>query len=274
MNITNCKGSALLAVLWMTVILSFIGVTLASTVRSEVAATQTLSQGEQGYFLSRAGIEAALLRMTLEHGGEAYRDYNFAFATGSVHVEYLPASAKYDVNSASVPLLQALFERLGQTAADAETLARQIKDYRQPPRPLPSRTIVSLEELLALPAMTTSLYYGDFQGGKRRPALYELLGTYGSSDSVNVNYVRPELLALMPGMNDASVAQMIALRPLRSLAPSAYQRKLNLDDSIAFTLIAHGRAKDAEFDRTVRAEYMRDQKRPLGVRLMAWHDTN
>ena len=268
------KGSALLAVLWMTVILTFVGITLASTVRSEVASTQMLAQGEQGYFLARAGIEAALLQMTLPEADTYYREYNFQFETGSVRVEYRPASALYNVNLASVPLLRALFARLGLSEFEAETLARQIEAYRKPPAPMPPHAIESLEELLQLPAMTPGLFYGEFQGGKPRPALYEVLGVYGSSESVNVNYARPELLALMPGMTDSSAADLVAMRPLRKLDPAAFQRRLSLDDAAAFTLIAHGRAKDADVERTIRAEYARDDKTLLNVRLMVWHDTN
>ena len=77
------KGSALLAVLWMTVILSFIGITLASTVRSEVASTQTLVQGEQGYFLARAGIEASLLKMAAPLPDDFSGAFDFQFETGA-----------------------------------------------------------------------------------------------------------------------------------------------------------------------------------------------
>jgi type II secretory pathway component PulK len=270
----NQKGSALLAVLWMTVILSFIGATLASTVRSEVASTQMLVRGEQGYFLARAGIEASLLQM-LRPSLEDFRGvYNFQFETGSVIVEYRPASALYNVNVAPVPMLAALFDQLGLSSVEADALARQIELYRHPPDPIPSRAIVSLEELLSLPLMTSNLFYGGFREGKVRPALFEVLGAFGSGDTVNVNYARPELLAVMPGMNPTLATDIIAARPIRKLEPVAEAWHLSLSDSQAFTLIAHGRAKDADFDRIIRADYVRDQKRPLNVRLIAWHDTN
>jgi type II secretory pathway component PulK len=273
-NTLKQRGSALLAVLWMTVILTFVGISLASTVRSEVASTQMLAQGAQGYFLARAGIEAALLQMTLPETDAYYRQYNFQFDTGSVRVEYRPASAVYNVNLASAPMLQALFEKLGLSTYDAGTLARQIEAYRKPPAPAPPRSIDSLEELLVLPAMTPGLLYGEFQAGQRRPALDEVLGVFGSGDAVNVNYARPELLALMPGMTDSAAADFVALRPVRKLDPAAFQRHLTIDDASAFTLIAHGRAKDADFERTIRAGYVRDDERPLRARLTAWHDTN
>ncbi len=268
------RGSALLAVLWMTVILSFIGASLASSVRSEVASTQTMAQSEQGYFLARSGIEASLLKMmVLDEESFYYREYNFQLATGTVRVEYRPASAVYNVNLAGVPMLEALLVELGQHPADAQELAREIELYRHPQRGV-DRNIESMEELLLLPGMTETLYYGGFVNGRRRPALYDVLGAFAAGDWVNVNYARLELLAVLPGMNETSAANLIAQRPIRKLDPSAVAQRLSLDDSRSFTLIAYGRPKDADFDRIVRAEYVRDQQRPLGVRMVAWHETN
>jgi len=268
------KGSALLAVLWMTVILSFIGITLASTVRSEVASTQMLVRGEQGYFLARAGIEASLLQMMARLPDDFPGAFNFQFDTGAAKVEYRPASALYNVNAAPVPLLAALFDELGLSPSEADALARQIEFYRNPPQPALPHQIASLEELQTLPGMTSNVFYGGFRNGKPRPPLYEVLGVLGSGGMVNANYARLELLAVMPGMSETRAANMIATRPIRKLDPVAEAWHLTLADSQAFTLIAHGRAKDADFDRIVRADYVRDQKRPLNVRLIAWHDTN
>src|SRR5258708_35871738 len=88
------KGSALLAVLWMTVMLSFVAMALSSTVRSETESTRIRAQSEQSYFLARAGIDAAVLRMMSPNPDpkqaeieQFFREYNFQFATGSVRSE-------------------------------------------------------------------------------------------------------------------------------------------------------------------------------------------
>lgn len=277
----NRQGSALLTVLWMTVILSFVGMSLASTVRSEVESTRISAESEQGYFLARAGLDAALLRMMappndpVQAEREMYfREYNFAFDTGSALVQYRPASALYNVNLASVPMLAALFVELGRRPDAAATLAREIGKYRKPPAPLPPRFINSIEDLLAVPGMTRELFYGGFSGGKRHPPLYEVLGVYATGEEVNVNYAHFELLSVLPGMDEARAAQLLAMRPIFKLDPGPRNRSLTVADAASFTLIAHGRGRGSDVERVVRAVYVKDQKHALGVRLVEWHDTD
>jgi len=226
-RIGPARGSALLAVLWMTVILSFVGMALAANVRSEVESTRLLAESEQGYFLARAGIEAALLRMTTPPADprqaqeETYfRQYDFQFATGTAHVEYFPASALYNVNLASPQMLEALFVELGLANEAARALAGQIETYRHPNRQNEARDLASLDELLTLPAMTPELFYGSFIAGRRRPPLYEVLGVFGTATSVNVNYAHPELMAVLPGMTESAAEQLVAMRPLHQLVHS------------------------------------------------------
>jgi len=271
------QGSALLAVMWMTVMLGLVGMALATTVRSETESTRMMAESEQGYFLARAGIDAARLTIAFpEQETQAQasrRDYNFAFDTGTVHVEYFPVGALYNVNSASVPMLTALFMQLGQSHAAASSLAEQVEHYRRPPKPQPAHDIVSMEELLSLPGMTSELFYGGFSGGKRHSPLYEVLGTFGAFDSVNPNYARPELLAALPEMNEDRAANLIQSRPILALEPGK-SRGLSLFDGAVFTLIAHGRTKDSDVERVVRAVYQRQPDRPLGMRLLEWHESD
>jgi hypothetical protein len=281
------RGSALLSVLWMTVILSFVGMALAANVRSEVESTRLLAESEQGYFLARAGIEAALLRMATPAADprqaeeETYfRHYDFQFATGSARVEFFPAAALYNVNVATPQMLGALFTELGLRPGAADALVQQLYDYRHPNRRNKDevRDLESLDELLRLPAMTSELYYGGFTAGRRRPPLYEVLGVRATSTNVNVNYAHPELLAVLPGMTESLAEQLVAQRPFREIDPKRMPG-LTLSDSQVFSLIAHGRAQisaqqSADVERVVRAVYVRDQQKPLGVRLLEWHDIN
>ena len=278
------RGSALLAVLWMTVILSFVGMALAANVRTEVESTRLLAESEQGYFLARAGVEAALLRMTSvvdpkQAEEESYfRQYDFQLATGTAHVDYFPSSATYNVNVATPGMLAALFVELGLSNTAADTLVQQLQEYRHPNRQKEALALESLDELLNLPAMTPELFYGTFTGGRRRPPLYELLGVYGTSDTVNVNYAHVELMAVLPGMNEAMAEQLVTMRPIRRLDPRRMPPSLTLNDAQEFTLIAHGRAQIAnqrsDIERVVRAVYLRDPKKELGLRLLEWHDVN
>jgi hypothetical protein len=91
---------------------------------------------------------------------------------------------------------------------------------------------------------------------------------------VNINYAQPDLLAVMPGMNRSIMAEITAFRPFQKVSPQMGALNLNLNDAVSFTLIAHGRAASADFERVVRAKYLRDDKRPMGLRLLAWRDMN
>jgi type II secretory pathway component PulK len=281
------RGSALLAVLWMTVILTFVGMALAANVRSEVESTRLLAESEQGYFLARAGMEAALLRMTMPPSADPiqaqeendFRQYEFQFATGTAHVEYRPASAMYNVNTATPAMLAALFIQLGLTDTAASALVDQLNNYRRPNHQKETLDLVSLDELLMLPGMTPELFYGSFTAGRRRPPLCEVLGVYGSGDTVNVNYAHVDLLAVLPGMTESLAEQLVAMRPIHKLDPRRVPPSISLDDSSEFSLIAHGRAlvapqQRSDIERVIRAVYVRDQKADLGARLIEWHDTN
>jgi general secretion pathway protein K len=284
--ISSNRGSALLAVLWMTVILGFVGMALAANVRSEVESTRLLAESEQGYFLARAGMEAALLRMTTppEDPRQAaeennFRQYDFQFATGTAHVQYFPVSALYNVNQATPEMLEGLFVELGLSNSAARTLVDQVHAYRHPNRQKEEIYLQSVDELLTLPAMTSELFYGSFTAGRRRPPLYEVLGVYGTGENVNVNYAHAELMAVLPGMNESLAQQLVTMRPIRELDPRKMPPCLTLSDGVIFSLIAHGRAQvspqqRSDIERVVRAVYLRDSKRQLGVRLLEWHDIN
>jgi type II secretory pathway component PulK len=280
------RGSALLAVLWMTVILTFVGMALAANVRSEVESARLLAESEQGYFLARAGIEAALLRMTIPPADPVqaqeendFRQYDFQFSTGTARVEYRPASAMYNVNRATPAMLGALFMQLGLSDTAARALVDQLNDYRHPNHQKEARDLESLDELRMLPGVTPELFYGSFTAGRRRPPLYEVLGVYGSGDSVNVNYAHVDLLAVLPGMTQSLAEQLVAMRPIHQLDPRRMPPSTSLVDSQEFSLIAHGRAlvapqQSSDIERVIRAVYVRDEKADLGARLIEWHDTN
>ncbi|GEM_PF-4031851 len=279
------KGSALLSVLWITVVLGFVGMALAANVRSEVESTRLLAESEQGYFLARAGIEAGLLRLTTPPAdprqAEAemtFRAYDFQFQTGAVHIDYVPASALYNVNVAPPGMLFALLQELGAPDAQARAIVEQLNQYRHPNKQRDAAALESIDELLTLPAMTPELFYGSFVAGRRRPGVEDVLGVYGAGETVNVNYAHMELLAVLPGMSEAWARQFVALRPFRQLDARKTPPSVSLGDSNAFALIAHGRANiggvPSDIERAIRADYVRDQKSPRGLRLINWHEVN
>src|SRR5437016_13663603 len=110
---TPQAGSALLAVLWLSLALSAIAFSLASTVQGETERTSTAVDGLRSYYLATGAIERAILYMQWGRQAPPSPDSDSAyyypgrpvlrmsFPTGEVEVEVIPDTAKYSINKAS-----------------------------------------------------------------------------------------------------------------------------------------------------------------------------
>src|SRR5664279_1388295 len=98
------RGSALLAVLWLSVALSAIALTVAGTVRGEIDRAATASDDTRAYFLAQSGIERAILYVEWgrTYGVGYYQPgmgpLQFHFPTGEVSVEVSSESSKLNIN--------------------------------------------------------------------------------------------------------------------------------------------------------------------------------
>src|SRR5437016_6555652 len=105
---TPQAGSALLAVLWLSLALSAIAFSLASTVQGETERTSTAVDGLRSYYLACGAIERGILYMQWgkRSGGNGDSPFYYpgrpvmrmSFPTGDVEVEVVPETAKYDIN--------------------------------------------------------------------------------------------------------------------------------------------------------------------------------
>src|ERR1700722_7565524 len=106
------RGSALLAVLWLTAALSAIAFSVANTVRAETERTSTAVDSVRAYYLATGAIHRAILRI---EWGPGYRNQDgtsmfggkgqgpmtmmqFEFPSGSAVVNLIPETAKLNVN--------------------------------------------------------------------------------------------------------------------------------------------------------------------------------
>src|SRR5256885_11992400 len=87
----QCRGGALLAVLWLSAALSAIAFSLANTVRGEDERTSTAGVGLRSYYLAQAGIDRGIL-----YGG-------WALETAVQRTVPLRCSAPNPVFSSRVP---------------------------------------------------------------------------------------------------------------------------------------------------------------------------
>ncbi len=244
------RGVALLAVLWLTVALSFMGMTTSYLVRTEVEAVSNQIESQRSYYLARGGIEAAIHTIVLPsitpatdrvatgqpvdyRPGQRWLD--FEFPSGFSRVEVVPENAKLNINLISAEQLAALFFSLGLPANRSLEMAAAIVDWRTPrtsdvgslfdpyyhslPRPYPARhaPLERLEELLPVKGMSRSLFFGRVEYSPedrllRMPPLADLLTAQSAGVAVNPNYAPYEVLRVLRGWNDSMAAAVVEAR--------------------------------------------------------------
>ncbi len=229
------RGSALLAVLWLSAALATVGFSLATTVRGETERTSTALDGLRSYYLAAAGVDRASLELLWSLQTPATRSIPegatqvvYHFASGDVRVEFIPVTAKLNVNRATLEDLTRLGIALGLEEGAAGALAQSIIQARGtaaggPPAPSfrsPGASIQEIEELLSVPGVTPELFYGTYTPQKdangvmhlvRRAGLVDCLSVYGIGSQVDVNTAQPAVLAAV-GMDPAAIAAVLARR--------------------------------------------------------------
>src|SRR5258708_14418656 len=137
------RGSALLAVLWLSAALSAIAFTVSSSIRAETERTSTAVDGIRAYYIAAGSIDRGLLWILW---GSQYRNpdgtpryfqapmplMHFEFPGGAADVEVIPESSKIDLNRATPPQLMALMTALLVPADRAQTIVQGILDWRSP----------------------------------------------------------------------------------------------------------------------------------------------
>ncbi len=225
------RGSALLAVLWISAALAAIAFSLAGTVRGEIERTSTEVDGLRSYYLASAGVVRAEweLLWTTQNPNKplipkrsTFIDYNFP--SGLVHVEIIPEAAKLNVNTAAPEQLYRLCVALGIEPDRAREIALAIADWRAPSPAggspfdqfyssltpsfhAPHTSFQEIEELLLVKGVTPDIFYGTYvpvaenggpAGGPRlapRQGLMDCLSVFGSEGLVDANTASPAVLA-------------------------------------------------------------------------------
>jgi general secretion pathway protein K len=233
------RGSALLAVLWLTAALSAIAFGVASTVRGETERVATSEDDVRATYLAQGAIERAILYLQWAPGAAAPDGGNpyfvagqpqivMRFPSGVATVDIIPEASKLDVNHAAPEALASLMLNLGATPDQAATIAAAILDWRtssasqaptafdelylaQPSSFLsPHASFQEIEELLFVQGMTADLFYGTWvrqatEAGSRllpRGGVRDCISVYGSADRFDANWVDPAVLAAVGASPD------------------------------------------------------------------------
>ena len=181
------RGSALLAVLWLSAALAAIAFALSNTVRSETDRASTSVDGLRSYYLAVGGIERASIellwgvtnpnRRKIPAGATAV---SYSFPSGEARVEIIPETAKLDLNLAPPEELYRLLVALGVEPGRARQITLAIVDWRTPVAMgdsgafdqyylslTPSfrarhASFGEIEELLLVQGVTPDIFYGAY----------------------------------------------------------------------------------------------------------------
>lgn len=255
------RGTALLAVLWLSAALAAIALSLADTVRGEAERSATAVDGLREQHLAEGALERAILYMDW---GRKHPDnprfkpptpyYPFEFPEGQAVVEVIPETAKYNINTAIPEDLFRLLVALGVQPARAEDIVAAIVDWRTPAATGPTAfdafyqtlrppyvsshaPFQEIEELLEVRGITPDLFYGTWQtmpeGWQQhmflRNGLRDCVSIFGTSGQFDINSAAPAVLAAV-GVPPEGVAAIVRQRGVRAFH--------NADDMAAFASIA------------------------------------
>jgi general secretion pathway protein K len=256
------RGSALLAVLWLSAGLSAIAFAVSANVRSETDRVSTNAEGLRASYLASGALERAMLWVLWGNSGMTYanrdgsprfwRPYQsrltMAFPSGDAIVEVIPEGAKLNINSATPDdLYRVVFAVSGDPGRSRE-ISQGIADWRSA-APSPTAydqyyftlgptfrarhaSFQEIEELLLVRGMSPELFYGNYTTGPdgrlyARGGLRDCLSVWGSSGPFDVNTSSPALMEAI-GMEPAAVAAVVARRQTRPFANSAEVAELGL----------------------------------------------
>lgn len=240
------RGSALLAVIWLSIALSAIAFTLARTVRGELDRASINVDSTRAYFLARGGIERTVLRMTRPLASDAdpaafgfrrgQRWMRLDFPEGNAVVEIIGESGKLNVNSAPPEAIARVLTSAGLSPAFSTATAGRIVDARSPsqqqlldPTGAPTSSLSrrrasfdQLEELLVLPGITPEVLFGKWGLNRvgewtKIGGLHRHLSVFGGT-GVDANYASPEVLRAA-GLGASAISSLLETRDLRPLQP-------------------------------------------------------
>lgn len=137
------RGFALVVVLWIVGLMAVLSATLSLSVRTRVRIAANITESARAESLADAGVALAILDIGASRsnpGQNPGQGGRFAVngsgagcsvgEEGDVFVTVRDEATRVDVNTAGVPLLQALLAGLGETPQSALALAETIFDFR------------------------------------------------------------------------------------------------------------------------------------------------
>jgi general secretion pathway protein K len=228
------RGFALLAVLWISVLLGLLAAGLLAETATETRLARNLVEGAKARALAEAGVALALQRLAGGEEAEALvpdgRAYPFAYGEGAIVVSVQDEGGKINLNQAAPDLLAALFLALGADEELARRLADAVVDWRDAdavrgpagaeeadylaaglgwlPRNAPFQAIDELRLVIGMPAALAA---------RAAP----LVTVHSRSERVDPMTAPAAVLLALPGARPAEVEAWLVRRAALAEAPPA-----------------------------------------------------
>lgn len=208
------RGTALLLVLWVTVLLAALLAGIAAATRSHAQAALYGSEHLRAELAAEAGLAHAVAGLhapgTRQRWVPDGRAYDFDFDGAKVRVRVVDVSGLLDLNAASPEMLQHLFLAAGADAARASQLSAAVATWRSgighaagaKPSHGPLRAI---DQLAALPGMDANLF------ARLQPAVT----VYSGRNFPDASYAGPLALQALRGIDAGTARALVAQRRAR-----------------------------------------------------------
>lgn len=273
--INRNRGSALLAVLWLTAALSAIAFSVAITVRGETERVATGEENVRAYYLAQSAIQRAVLYMQWAPAANRPDGSNPYFVTGQAQmvlnfpsgqavVDVIPEASKLDLNNAKPATLAQLMMILGANPDQAQLIAAGIEDWRHGNGPgqvtafdqfymsqvpsfrAPHASFQEVEELLNLQGMTPELFHGTWvrrgDGGGTRlvpiGGVRDCVSVFGSLSSFDASWVQPAVLAAV-GVGPDDIQAVLAFQQSSPVHTQAQLAGFNAALASRLSLVPH-----------------------------------
>ncbi len=134
MTASGHRGIALVAVLWIVLLLSVIALGFSLTTRTEVRIVTNVVENARARALAEAGVNVAILRLLDDDPAARWitdgRPYEIAFGADQVAISIQDERGKIDLNKGSPRLLDSLFRSVGVPAGESADLVNAVRDWR------------------------------------------------------------------------------------------------------------------------------------------------
>jgi general secretion pathway protein K len=247
------RGSALLAVLWLSAALTAIAFSVSAIVRAEIDRVSSSSDGLRASYLASGAVERAIQWMCWgpafhKPDGKPFYEWRMprlfmSFPSGDAVIELIPESAKMNINQAGPGDIERVVAAISGDPVQAQQVAAAILDWRGGgfPGPFDSfyqalnptfrarhASIQEIEELMDVQGVTPELFYGNYipdaqgrlyaSGGLR-----DCFSVWGSAGPYDANTASPALMLAL-GVPQPGVAAIVAARqivPFRNMGEVA-----------------------------------------------------